>query len=77
MVQNLLSRLVQAVAFPGRGVLGWAYPSHGLPSRESVRINASSSLDRYVHELSREPFIPAIRVLCKPFSKKWFLSRLM
>ena len=28
-------------------------------------------------ELSLELFIRAIRVLCKPYSYKWFLSRLM
>ena len=37
----------------------------------------TSSLDWSGRGLSREPFIPAVRVLCKPHSYKWFLSPLM
>ena len=39
----------------------------------------TSSLDRSAVgcEVSLEPFIPAVRTFCKPYSYKWFLSRLM
>ena len=37
----------------------------------------TSSLDWSGRGLSREPFIPAVRVLCKPHSYKWFVSPLM
>ena len=37
----------------------------------------TSSLDWSGRELSPELFIRTVRVLCKPYSNKWFLSRLM
>ena len=37
----------------------------------------TSPMDRSGRELSREPFTPAVHVLCKPYLYKWFLSRLL
>ena len=46
-------------------------------ARSLASKQTTSSLDWSGRGLSREPFIPAVRVLCKPRSYKWFLSPLM
>ena len=57
-VQGLFSpRLVQAAAYPGRGVLGWAYPSCGLTwtwkcSYKCTKMSAACwSRERLLHML--------------------------
>ena len=59
MVQNLCSRLIQPKAsssrgfWPGRRVLGWAYPSRGLPwtSAEAVNDCCTCSVFNYIPDL--------------------------
>ena len=63
------------------GVKYGDFPGHSQSFRFFVRSLApkqtTSSLDWSGRGLSREPFIPAVRVLCKPHSYKWFLSPLI
>ena len=54
----------------------FARSSHCCKLRKAPK-QTTSSLDRFGHELIPELFIRTVRVLCKSYSYKWFLSHLM